>query len=349
MKIAIILGTRPEIIKLSPVIRECEKRNLDYFVIHSNQHYSANMDEIFLKELKLNKPKYSLGVGSGNHGNQTGKILIKIEDILLKEKPDIVIVQGDTNTVLGGALAATKLNIKVAHVEAGLRSYNRKMPEETNRTVTDHISNFLFCPTDVQKDILLKEGISEDKIFVVGNTIVDAVNQNIKLGDDKIIKKFNLDNYFLVTAHRALNVDLKQNLSVLVDSLNSLAEDYNLVYPMHPRTKKMLEQFNLKLKNVNVMEPVGYLDFLSLEKNANLILTDSGGVQEEACILGVPCVTLREDTERPETVDVGANMLAGIGSKNVVEAVKKMMENKTDWKNPLGEGNTSQKILDIII
>jgi UDP-N-acetylglucosamine 2-epimerase (non-hydrolysing) len=215
MKIAFILGTRPEIIKLSSLLRLCNKEKIEHIIIHSNQHYSKDMDDIFFNELQLIKPKFNLGVGSGSHGNQTGKILIQTEEILEKEKPDIVLVQGDTNTVVAGALAASKLNIKVGHIEAGLRSYNRRMPEETNRTITDHISNFLFCPTDVQKEILLNEGIDKDSIHVVGNTIVDAVYENSKIAEEsKILTKLGLNqnSYFLLTANRALNVDNEQTL-----------------------------------------------------------------------------------------------------------------------------------------
>lgn len=354
MKISIILGTRPEIIKMSSVIRECEKRNLDYFIIHSNQHYSENMDKIFFDDLGIEKPKYNLGIGSGNHGNQTGKILIQIEEILIKENPDIVLVQGDTNTTLGGALAATKLNIKVGHVEAGLRSYNRRMPEETNRIVADHVSDYLFCPTEKQKEILLNEGVEENKIFVVGNTVTDAVKQNIKIAEKNsdIMEKMGLkkDGYFLVTAHRALNVDFKENLEKLFDTLKAVKNrfEYTLIYPIHPRTKKMVDSFSIDTDGIKLIDPVGYFDFLLLEKNARLIFSDSGGVQEESCILNVPCITLRKETERPETVEAGANLIAGIEKDKVLECAEKMINRKRDWKNPYGNGDTGEQIINVI-
>lgn len=354
MKICITLGTRPEIIKMAPVIKECKKRGIDFFVIHSNQHYSENLDRVFFEELGINTPKYNLGIGSGSHGNQTGNILIKVEEILMEEKPRFMLAQGDTNTVVGAALAATKLDIKVGHIEAGLRSYNRRMPEETNRTITDHVSDYLFCPTEKQKKILKGEGIEEDKIFVVGNTIVDAVFQNLKIAEKKsdILDKLDLekDRYFLVTAHRALNVDLKQNLIKLIDSLKEVSEKFNykVIFPTHPRTKKKIDKFKLDLRKVKLTSPLGYFDFLCLEKNARLILTDSGGVQEEACILKVPCVTLREETERPETVEVGANTLVGIKKTSVLEGVEAMMDRKRNWKSPFGDGDSADKIIDII-
>jgi UDP-N-acetylglucosamine 2-epimerase (non-hydrolysing) len=355
MKIAIILGTRPEIIKMSPIIRECLKREIDFFIIHSNQHYSVELDKFFFEDLSLSPPKYNLLVGSGTHANQTGNILIKIEDILFKENPDIVLVQGDTNTVLASALAGTKLNLLVGHIEAGLRSYNRKMPEETNRVVTDHISDYLFCPTSKQKEILFSEGIPKEKIHVVGNTIVDAVFQNIDLAQEKsnVLNDYNLNpqEYFLVTAHRSLNVDNKENLKKLIKSLKQLKDEFNikLIYPIHPRTQKNIEKYGLETSGLILVSPLRYLDFLKLQKNAKLILTDSGGVQEEACILGIPCVTLRDDTERPETVEIGANVIVGRNFEKIITGVKKMLNSSKDWKNPFGDGESASKILSILI
>ncbi|MEK7527709.1 MAG: UDP-N-acetylglucosamine 2-epimerase (non-hydrolyzing) [Patescibacteria group bacterium] len=346
MKIAIILGTRPEIIKLSPVIRQCQKSNIDFFIIHSNQHYSPEMDKIFFSELKLPQPKYNLNVGSGLHGEMTAKILIGTEKILLKELPDWVLVQGDTNTILAGALAASKLQIKVGHVEAGLRSYDRTMPEETNRIITDHISDALFVPTQNQKKILLKEGIEPRKIFVTGNTIVDAIIQNLKL----ISPQKPTQKYFLLTLHRPSNVDDAKKLNQIIKSLESVSQKYKLpfIFPIHPRTKQNLKFFkiNLNPKYFSVLKPLSYLEMLYLEKNATLIFTDSGGIQEEACILKIPCVTIRDNTERPETIKVGANTLAS--ATNLSSRTKKMLKIKRDWPNPFGAGQSSLKILKII-
>ncbi|ACX72738.1 UDP-N-acetylglucosamine 2-epimerase [Methanocaldococcus vulcanius M7] len=361
MKFSIILGTRPEIIKLSPIIRVLERINIDWHIIHTNQHYSENMDRVFFEELDLPKARYNLNIGSGSHGEQTGKMLIGIEKVLLKEKPDVVIVQGDTNTVLAGALTASKLKIDVAHVEAGLRSFDRNMPEEINRILTDHISSYLFAPTEMAKNNLLDEGIGESKIFVVGNTIVDATLQNLKIAEknEKVKDFFNdiVDGaYFLLTLHRAENVDDKKRLKNIIDGLSIISEIYDkeIIFPIHPRTKKRLEEFNLfdKLKSnkkIKIIDPVGYLEFLMLEKNAKLILTDSGGVQEEACILKIPCITLRDNTERPETVKVGANILVGDNKEKLIKAVKTMLNKKRNWKNPFGDGKSGEKIVNILL
>lgn len=354
MKIAIVLGTRPEIIKMSPLIRLLQTKNILFFVVHSNQHYSKNMDSIFFEELHLPQPDYNLGIGSAEHGNQTGRMLIKIEEILFKEKPTIVLAQGDTNTVLAGILAASKQNIPTGHVEAGLRSYDRRMPEEKNRIVCDVLSDFLFAPTIVQKKILLNEGVSEEKIFVVGNTIVDAVIQNKKIVENNsiILKKLKLKpkNFVLITAHRALNVDSRQALQKLVQLIDSISEltGQVVVYPIHPRTKAKLNEFGLSIRNAMVIEPLGYFDFLSLEINASMIITDSGGIQEEACILHIPCITIRENTERPETIDIGANILVGLSIEKLKRAIQYHTTHQPLWQNPFGSGNTAERILEVL-
>ncbi|MDD5638798.1 MAG: UDP-N-acetylglucosamine 2-epimerase (non-hydrolyzing) [Candidatus Pacebacteria bacterium] len=355
MQIFIILGTRPEIIKMSPIIRECQKRHLNFSILHTNQHYSQNLDKIFFKELNLPQPRYNLNVGSGTHAEQTAKILLGIEKILIKEKPDIVLVEGDTNTVLAGALAAAKLHIKIGHIEAGLRSYDREMPEEINRILTDHCSDLLFAPTKKAKEILLQEGISSKKIFVIGNTIVDAVFQNIKLAEQKseILKKLHLqkEEYFLLTAHRQENVDNRERLKGILKGVELISQKFSLpvIYSIHPRTRKMLKKFKLSVStNINLIEPLGYLDFLKLQKNAKLILTDSGGIQEEACIMKVPCVTLRDNTERPETLLVKSNILAGTNPQKIMKSAKKMLNLKKQWKNPFGNGTAAEKILEVI-
>lgn len=355
MKIAIILGTRPEIIKMSPVIRECEKQNSDYFILHTGQHYSYSLDKIFFEDLELPEAEYNLDVGSGSHAEETGKMLIGIEKILKEENPDIILVEGDTNTVLAGALAASKLHIKVGHVEAGLRSYDRIMPEEINRVLADHISDYLFAPTRKVKENLLREGIEEDKIFVTGNTIVDAVYQNLEIAKRKvdILNKLNLnpEEYFLVTAHRQENVDEKERLKGILDGLELVYRKFNypIIYPVHPRTKKRIKEFGLEIPDgVELIEPIGFLECLQLETNAKLVLTDSGGVQEETCILKVPCVTLRDNTERPETLEMGSNILAGANEKRILFSTKKMLRKKYSWVNPYGDGKAAVKIIDII-
>lgn len=355
MKIAIIVGTRPEIIKMSPIIRKCKLLNLDYFILHTGQHYSYNMDQVFFDQLELTQPKYNLDVGSGSHAEQTSKILTGTEKVLKKEMPDIVLVEGDTNTVLAGALVATKLHIKVGHVEAGLRSYDRKMPEEINRILTDHCSDFLFAPTKNSKMILLNEGIPDEKIFVTGNTIADAVFQNLQLANKKQNILHDLDlkkqGYFLVTTHRQENVDNKNRFDGILKGLKILKEEYDIpiVYPIHPRARKKMQEFNLNSDSIRLIEPIDFLSFLQLEKNARLVLTDSGGVQEETCILGVSCVTLRDTTERPETLEVGSNVIAGVNPDKILSCTRQMYSTKSSWKNPFGDGKAGEKIIEVLL
>jgi len=348
-KIAIAIGTRPEIIKMSPIIRELKKKKLDYYIIHSGQHYSYNLDKVFFKQLRLPSPKYKLEVGSKPPGMQTALIISKAEKVFLKNRPDVVLVQGDTNTVLGVAIAAKKMNIPIGHVEAGLRSYDKQMPEEWNRILTDHCSDYLFAPTINSKNILIREGIKKENIFVTGNTIVDSIIDNLRFS--KYSNKLKLEEQFiLVSLHRQENVDNLQRFNEIVKGLKLINKkwDIQIVYSIHPRSKKMAKKFGISFNGLTVIEPVDYLTFLQLEKNAKLILTDSGGVQEEACILKIPCVTLRNNTERPETVDVGANIVSGVNSKKILSCASKMMQKKRTWKNPFGKGDTAKKIIQII-
>ena len=351
--ISVILGTRPEIIKMSPIIRELEGRGLEFSIIHTGQHYSYEMDRIFFKELELPLPDINLDVGSGTQADQTGRMLPKIERVLLDQRSDVALVQGDTNTVLAGALAAAKLGIPVGHVEAGLRSYDRTMPEEINRVLADHISTHLYAPTEESRENLAREGIFHG-VFVTGNTIVDAAFQNMDISKAKSHPLKDLDiepnNYFLVTAHRQENVDNKDRLSGMIRGLENISEreDMPMIFTAHPRTRKMLKAFDIKVNNIQIIEPVGYLDFLQLEANARLVLTDSGGVQEETCILRTPCVTLRDNTERPETVTAGSNILAGVDPKRIMEAAEQMMVRGREWENPYGDGYASVRIVNLI-
>ena len=355
MEIAILIGTRPEIIKLSPVVKACEQMGKDFFIIHTNQHYTKEMDKIFLEELGIPPAKYNLEVGSGSHGYQTGVMLERIETVLIKHKPNLIILEGDTNTVLAGALAAAKLNIPVAHVEAGLRSYDRTMPEEINRILTDHLSELLFAPTDIAEKNLKNEGIDSKKIFVTGNTIVDAVISHLsyarKKSDIHSRLKIKQKKYILLTMHREENVDNKEKLKDILEGLKKIIKILNLpiIFPIHPRTEKMLERFKLKLPEGTIkISPLGYLDFLVLMADAYLILTDSGGIQEEACILKVGCVTLRENTERPETLDVGANRLAGTDPDRILTEALYMKKKEKEWENPFGDGKAAKRIVEII-
>lgn len=356
MEICVILGTRPEIIKMSPIIREVQqRRDLDFFVLHTGQHYTYEMDEIFFQQLGLPSAQYNLDVGSASHGEQTAKMLAGIEKILIREKPDIVLVQGDTNTVLAGAIASSKLGIAIGHVEAGLRSYDRTMPEELNRTLADHTSDFLFAPTSAERNNLLKEGIPTGKIFITGNTIVDAAKQNLELSqkNSKILNTLNLKKkkFFLATAHRQENTDDQQRLSGILEGFGLIYEKFRfpIIYPIHPRARKMIEQFELKIPDGTfLVNPLSFLEFLQIEFNARIVLTDSGGVQEEACIFGVHCLTLRDNTERPETIEIGANKLVGANPANIAAGVEEFLAEGNGWKNPFGDGHTSQMIVDII-
>lgn len=354
MKIAFVLGTRPEIIKLAPIIRECEGRGIDYFILHTNQHYSPSLDQVFFDELKLPQPKYNLDVSAESlHGAMVGKMLIGIEQVLLSEQPTWVLVQGDTNTVLAGAIAASKLGINLGHVEAGLRSYDRTMPEELNRTITDHLSDLLFCPTGLSAKIAIGEGIVPKQVVVTGNTIVDATMQHLQLAQTAKLPKQIPSKYFLLTLHRPSNVDDKESLREIISALESVAKKYQtpIFFPAHPRTTKQLARYHLapNPQLIQVVEPVGYLAMLKLEQQAALILTDSGGVQEEACILQIPCVTIRNNTERPETVKVGANIVAGTHPASIMAAATKMLAVRTDWSHPFGTGTAAKQILDAIL
>lgn len=367
LKIAMIFGTRPEIIKFSSLMRLCAKKKIDFCTIHTGQHYSHSMFKLFLNELQLPKPDYNINIKSKaphRQGDHTGRMMVKIEEILLNEMPSVALVQGDTNTTLAGALSTSKISttkpftgydIKLGHVEAGLRSYDRSMPEEINRVMADHISDYLFTPTKKAEEIAISEGISKGKVSVTGNTIVDAINHGLKAsrGKGSFISKLGIkkDSYILLTLHRQENVDDRKRLIKILAGLERIAKKHKLpiIFPIHPRTIKMFKIFDIKPhESIRVIEPCGFLEFLQLQAGARLILTDSGGVQEEACVLGVPCVTLRTSTERPETVDVGANIIAGVDSRSIADSAEVMLDKKEKWDNPFGEGDSAEKILKIL-
>ncbi|SFR36591.1 non-hydrolyzing UDP-N-acetylglucosamine 2-epimerase [Halogeometricum limi] len=353
-QVAIVLGTRPEIIKCAPLIKACDRRGVDCLLVHTGQHYSEDLDQVFFDQLELPTPDYNLEVGSRSHGEQTGRMLEGIEDVLDEHVPDVVLVQGDTNSTLAGALAAAKSNIDVGHVEAGLRSFDREMPEETNRVVTDHISDYLFPPTEETKGYLERESVSGE-IVVAGNTVVDSLYEYRDLATEKsqILSTLGLteDDFYLLTAHRAENVDDRDSFAQLLDGVSRFAAqtDREVVYPIHPRAQSRLDEFGLTLpEEIRTVEPLDFLDFLRLEAAASLVFTDSGGVQEETCILGTPCVTLRYTTERPETAYVGANCLAGLDPDDVVEAASTMLGKHADWDVPFGDGHAAERILDTL-
>lgn len=353
MKIASVVGARPNFVKLSPVSRELRKR-FDEIIIHTGQHYDYEMDKIFFDDMGIPVPKYHLGVGSGNHGYQTGEMLKRIEKILLRETPDVVLVFGDTNSTLAGALSAAKLNIKVAHIEAGLRSYNKHMPEEINRTLVDHCSDLLLCPTMTAMENLKKEGLTEE-VYLTGDVMVDAQRDCLSIAEknSKILEVLGLEpnGYYLTTIHRAENTDDPKRLRNIFQALKELKD---VVFPCHPRTEKCLKMLGLweRLNDqVKVIKPLGYLDMLVLERNARKILTDSGGVQKEAYLLGVPCITLRDETEWVETVQDGWNVLAGANADRIVSLTKEFNP-QGKQREVFGLGNasikTAEKILELL-
>lgn len=352
IKIIFVIGTRPEIIKMSSLIKYCQKNKVPYLIVHTNQHYSKELDQYFFKDLQLPPAKYNLHVGSKNHAEQTGEMMIKLEKIYSKEKPSHVFVQGDTNSVLAGALAAAKTSIKICHVEAGLRSNDWQMPEEINRIVVDRISDYLFCPTNSQKDILKNESV-HGKIFVSGNTIVDAVLATSKKTVGKDFISLIKNDYILLTMHRPSNVDTKEMLKKQLANVSMIAKNTGLkvVFPIHPRTRNNINKFKIKIPaNIDVIEPVGFIDMIGLEKNAKLIVTDSGGIQEESCILKVPCLILRENTERPECIEVGAGKIVGSNFAKLDKYCRYYLNNnKLSWKNPFGDGLAGKKIIQYII
>lgn len=338
---------------MAPVVKELARRKSNFFIIHTGQHYSYSMDRVFFEQLELPDPKYNLEAGSGLHGEQTGKMLAGIEKVLLEEKPDIILIEGDTNTVLAAALAAAKLHIRIGHVEAGLRSYDRDMPEEVNRVLTDHCSDYLFAPTERARSNLLAEGIAPGKVSLTGNTIVDALMDNIKRASNKTdaLGRLRLrpQGYVLVTVHRQENVDSASRFSGILEGIRRVACecDVPVVYPVHPRSRLRMRELHLAYDGITLTEPADFFSFLQLESNARLVITDSGGVQEESCILNVPCVTVRDNTERPETVDVGANVLAGTAPDSIFNCSRTMMTRKANWKQPFGDGRAAERIVDI--
>lgn len=373
IKVLTLVGARPQFIKAAPVSRELRKENKE-ILVHTGQHYDDNMSAVFFDELNIPKPDYNLGVGSASHGKQTADMLVSIEKLILNEEPDWIIVYGDTNSTIAGSLAASKLNIPIMHIEAGLRSYNKKMPEEVNRILTDNISTILSCPTKTAVKNLIDEGFNnvykngelledeDDKkiefntnkplVINTGDVMYDAVLYNRKLAENQsdILNEFNLKSadYYLATVHRAENTDNKNHIKNIFDKFIELPK--KVILPIHPRTKNKLKEYELEYlldnKNIRIIDPVGYLDMISLVSNADKVLTDSGGVQKEAFMLGTPCITLRDETEWVETVEYGRNILVGLGASELDMDVEFNKDN--NYKSPYGNGNAAQKIVSLL-
>jgi UDP-N-acetylglucosamine 2-epimerase (non-hydrolysing) len=352
--IAIVVGTRPEIIKMAPVVRACVERSVPFLLLHTGQHYSFELDGVFFRELELPAPHHNLEVGSGSQAYQIGAIVSGLEPILTRERPEVLLVEGDTNSVLAAGLAAHKLGIRVGHVEAGLRSYDRTMPEEINRILTDHLADHLFAPTPHARAILLGEGVAEARIHVTGNTVVDEIlRQRDRARDPGLLERFGVapGAYALATVHRAENVDRETRLRGIFTGIAAAGRALGMpvLAALHPRTTTRLDALGLALDGaVRRLPPLGYLEFLGLHAEAALMLTDSGGLQEEACCLRVPCVTLRDNTERPESLEVGANVLAGADPERIVASARTMAARPRDWPNPFGDGKSGQRIVDIV-
>jgi UDP-N-acetylglucosamine 2-epimerase (non-hydrolysing) len=355
VKIGIVVGTRPEIIKMAPVVRACQKRATEFLLLHTGQHYSFEMDGVFFEELGLPKPHHNLAVGSGSHPSQIGAILTGMEPILAATRPDVLLVEGDTNSVLAAGLCAHKMGIRVGHVEAGLRSYDRNMPEEINRILTDHLADELYAPTERSRAILLGEGIEAARVHVTGNTVVDEVLlQRERARATVPLERFDVKagGYALATVHRAENVDRDQRLRGIFEGLAGASRELGVpvLAALHPRTSKRLGELGYSVSGaVRVLPPLSYLEFLRLHSEAAMVLTDSGGLQEEACALRIPCVTLRDNTERPESVDVGANVLAGADPARILECVRQMRTRARDWPNPFGDGASGLRIVDLLL
>lgn len=374
LKIISVVGARPNFMKVAPLHKAFEELRIrpsrggcdeelgiagsvEHLICHTGQHYDEKMSKVFFDELELPKPDFYLGVGSGSHAEQTAKVMIEFEKILLQEKPDLVIVVGDVNSTIACSLAAVKLHIKVAHVEAGLRSFDKEMPEEINRVLTDTISDFLFITEKSGIENLRKSGVSDDKVFFVGNCMIDSLIHYLpKVDSSTMTEAYKLitNNYIVVTLHRPSNVDEEKSLKEVIAMLNHLSEKRKIVFPIHPRTRSNIKAFgleNLLNENIILTDPIGYLDFISLVKNCELVITDSGGIQEESTYLGVQCLTLRDNTERPVTVEVGTNHLIGTDFKKAELAALDILSGKKKiGKIPeLWDGKAAERIVGILV
>jgi len=359
MKIACVVGARPNFIKIAPILEEMAKyADLEPILVHTGQHYDYKMSEIFFEDLNIPKSDIYLGIGSGSHAVQTGKIMMAFEEVIINEKPDLVLVVGDVNSTLACTLVSAKLWIPVAHVEAGIRSFDRTMPEEINRILTDALSEYLLTPIEDANENLRKEGIPEDKISLVGDVMIDTLMKyREKASSNQVWKEFGLEknSYILMTLHRSSNVDIGANFASILDALTEIQRRIKIIFPMHPRTKARVEEFGLgnaisNMENLIIIEPLGYLRFMSLMVGAKAVLTDSGGMQTETTVLNIPCLTMRENTEHPETIREGTNTLVGNNTKRIMEESMKILDGKgKGGKYPsIWDGRASERIVNVI-
>lgn len=359
-KIISVVGARPNFMKIAPFHKALlkYKDTINHLICHTGQHFDEKMSKVFFDELELPQPHYYLGISGGSHAQQTANIMIRFEEIVLKENPDLVVVVGDVNSTLACSIVAAKLNIKVAHIEAGLRSFDNTMPEEINRKLTDAISDYLFVSEESGLINLIKEGVKEQKIYFVGNIMIDNLLFYLSKADSSsILQQLEIkkEEYILITFHRPSNVDSEASLIELINFLNKLSKNKKLIFPIHPRTLNNLNQYHLltkiNSKMVKIIEPLGYIDFITLQKNAALVITDSGGVQEETTVLGVQCITVRDNTERPVTVELGTNQLIGTNLEKVLKSAISVLQGnkKKGIIPPLWDGQTAKRLADIIV
>jgi UDP-N-acetylglucosamine 2-epimerase (non-hydrolysing) len=359
LKILHVVGARPNFMKVAPVLREMaqDPETFEQILVHTGQHYDEQMSRVFFDELEIPRPDINLEVGSGSHAWQTAQVMLRFEPVVLDVRPDWVVVVGDVNSTLACALVCIKLGVQVAHIEAGLRSYDRDMPEEINRVLTDQISDLLFTPSEDGDENLIQEGIYPEKIHLVGNVMIDTLVHlwpKAKARWPEVREEFGLDRYVLVTLHRPSNVDDRHHLTAILAALGEIARETPVLFPVHPRTRQRIEAFGIhpESKDLHLVEPLGYLDFLALQAHADLVLTDSGGIQEETTYLGIPCLTARPNTERPVTITMGTNHLVESNRDALVKAMRERLarpKKATTQVPPLWDGLAAQRIVSVLV